>query len=98
MRPGLVRRRARGFWSCGRRASGQSPAFAPPFCAAGRAVRLHGGTVDHHQRRRRIRTADQRGENLLPQTALAPAIVAIEDRRREAPANGNARESDEQRR
>jgi hypothetical protein len=77
----LLRRRVRGFLSCARRASAQWLDFAPPFsCAARRAMRLDGRTIDHRERRG-IATSNERREYTLPQTALAPPIISIEDRR-----------------
>ena len=38
-------RSARGFSWCGRRVNGRSPVHAPPFSAAGRAVRLDRGEL-----------------------------------------------------
>jgi hypothetical protein len=52
-----------------------------PFLgAAPRTMRLHRRTVDHDEGRR-IGLFDQSGEQTLPQTAPAPTIVPVEERR-----------------
>jgi hypothetical protein len=49
-------------------------------CAAGGAMGSHSGAVDHAQGRRVLK-GGQRGQDPLPDAALAPAIEAIVDRR-----------------
>lgn len=79
-RAGRVGRTTRGFSWLDRRASGRSPDFESPFCAAGRAMCANRGAIDHRQKWR-IATSRKSGVELLPQSTLAPAVKPIEHRR-----------------
>src|SRR6476659_6421072 len=69
-----------GFSWCVRRVSDRSPVHAPPFSAAGRAVRLDRGGVDR-ECHAVLAAVGQRLEYSLPTSALGPAIEAIVDGR-----------------
>jgi hypothetical protein len=71
-------RSARGFSLCVRRASGRSPVPAPPFSAAGGAMRLDRGGVDR-QRHTMLAAVGQGFEDRPPASAFGPAIEAIVD-------------------
>jgi hypothetical protein len=73
-------RSARGFSWCVRHASGRSPVRAPPFSAAGGAMRLDRGGVDR-QRYAVLAAIGQGFEDLRPTSAFGPAIEAIVDGR-----------------
>lgn len=64
-----------GASSCGLRVSGQYLAPTPPFCAAGGTVGADNGAVDHMQTI--FGFLRQPVEYLLPDPALAPAILAV---------------------
>src|SRR3954453_6031267 len=71
---------ARGFSWSAHRASGRLPVHAPPFSAAGRAMRLDRGGVDG-QSHAVLAAASERFKDRLPMSALGPAIEPIVDRR-----------------
>jgi hypothetical protein len=71
---------ARGFSWSAHRASGRLPVHAPPFSAAGRAMRLDRGGVDG-QSHAVLAAAGERFKDRLPMPALGPAIEPIIDRR-----------------
>lgn len=73
-------RSARGFSWCARRVSGRSPVRAPPFSAAGRAMRLDRGGVDR-QGHAVLAAIGQGFEDRPPASAFRPAIKAIVDGR-----------------
>jgi hypothetical protein len=73
-------RSARGFSWCGRHVSGRSPVRAPPFSAAGRAMRLDRCGIDR-QGHTVLAAISQRVEDRLPTPTLRPAIEAIVDGR-----------------
>src|SRR4029077_6138786 len=73
-------RSARGFLWCVRRVSNRSPVHAPPFSAAGGAMRLDRGGVDR-QGHAVLAAISQGLEDRLPSAALGPAIEAIIDGR-----------------
>ena len=73
-------RSARGSSWSAHRASGRSPAHAPPFSAARRAMRLDRGGVDG-QSYAVLAAAGERFKDRLPTSALSPAIETIVDRR-----------------
>ena len=73
-------RSARGFSWCVRRVSGRSPVRAPPFSAAGGAMRLDRGGVDR-QSYAVLAAIGQALEDCSPASAFGPAIEAIVDGR-----------------
>ena len=73
-------RSARGFSWYGLRVSGRSPVHAPPFSAAGRAMRLDRGGIDR-QGHAVLAAVRQRKEYSLPTPAFGPAIETIVDGR-----------------
>jgi|SRR6516164_4153012 len=71
-------RSARGFSWCVRRASGRSPVRAPPFSAAGGAMRLDRSGIDRQGHT--VPAAIGQGfEDRPPTSAFGPAIEAIVD-------------------
>jgi hypothetical protein len=79
-RAGNQDRSAREFSWCVRRASGRSPVRAPPFSAAGGAMRLDRGRVDR-QDHAVLAAVGQGFEDRPPAPAFGPAIEAIVDGR-----------------
>ena len=71
-------RSARGFSWYVRRESGRSPVRAPPFSAAGRAMRLDRSGIDR-QRHALPAAIGQGFEDRPPTSAFGPAIEAIVD-------------------
>ena len=69
-------RSAREFSWCVRRVSGRSPVRAPPFSAAGGAMRFDRGRVDR-QDHAVLSTFGQGFEDRPPASAFGPAIEAI---------------------
>src|SRR6516164_74772 len=71
-------RSARGFSWCVRRVSGRSPVRAPPFSAAGGAMRLDRSGVDR-QGHAVLTQIGQGFEDRAPTAAFAPPVEAIVD-------------------
>jgi len=72
---GRYRRPARGFSSSAHHATARSPDFAPPFCAAGGAVSLDDGAVDHLNAVRRMLC--KRQKDTCPKPTSRPPIEEV---------------------
>src|SRR6266702_4562693 len=77
---GRADRSAHGFLSCGHRAIGRSPDYAPPFSAGGTTMSFDRGRVER-QRDGIFAKLGQRFKDCAPSSALGPTVEAIVDGR-----------------